>query len=1029
MALTLTPSQRAILEQDSSRLLIEAGAGSGKTTTLVQIICHRLGLAVPGVEPALNPPSRILALDQIAAITFTNQSAADLKRKLRAAFRAAGAAHLAADVDAARIGTIHSFCGDVLRDVALRGGLPPGRRILDEAEGALIRSECARDALLGALADGAVPGLDALAATQNVRDLVDWVARLAADADRLARIATRADGVPDSERALVALAQRALDLKRERTRRDGVLDFDDMIVGTRDALLGDSARRHVQSRVRLLLLDEAQDTDPVQREIAFLLGGVSAPDAAPTELILVGDPKQSIYRFRRADVTQWNAAAREFAEGRGAVARLSDNFRSKAAILAFVDRTIGPLLDTPLDAGRGKQPFEVKYEPLAAAAPQAAGDEAVEIITVNGKDPTTGKAVNALAIRTREAAAVAARIGTLVAGGTPHGNIAILLSSWSAVNVYEDALRNAGIPFHTLRSDGFWESREVLDCVLALQVIRDPTDNLALAGFLKSPIIGVRDDTLLAVARQKAASWRDALRTEPRERETLARAESLLTRLGALRDRIGVGDLLQHLLDETGYLAAVAAMDGGDQRVANLRKLLRLARTAHDRTLGEFLRGVADARARGSAEGAERLYRDRGDVVTITTIHSAKGLEWPVVIWADLVRELPVPKDRFLVGRDAVAIKPADATDDGDEGTGDDGNDGTGEDGSENAGASATYDALKAEIAAESQAESYRLWYVAATRARDKLILTGIPVGVKEKAAQSPARAILASLPALETDALVPYTGADGHEYHAVVTRSDQVAAPAPAAPRARETSFAVAREAVRVPSGSFRLSASQLMAFARDPAGWWTRYAQRQSEARTSRRDIGAVPARDPQRAIVTGQLTHQILERLGGDAERVEDAIDDIVGAWATDEDVAARLAATVRAEVRARVHGATSTPIWRELSAHPSAVHELPFTRLLPGGTSLSGAIDLAVRDGEGARLLDVKSSDAPAHVLGTRYALQGAVYADAIRAIAGAEPVSFAVLALPSGETANVEAERNVAGVVRDLRAWTADRSPP
>src|SRR5690606_12957988 len=163
------------------------------------------------------------------------------------------------------------------------------------------------------------------------------------DEDRLERWSADADaaGLREHEEALLALARACLARRRERLAALGALDFDGMIVSARNLLRDADIRTAVQRRLKLLVIDEFQDVDPAQQEIAMLLAG-------PTRIVLVGDPKQSIYRFRRADVTLWDRSATAFRAGAGQVLPLHDNFRSSAPILGFVDHLIGALLDRPL---------------------------------------------------------------------------------------------------------------------------------------------------------------------------------------------------------------------------------------------------------------------------------------------------------------------------------------------------------------------------------------------------------------------------------------------------------------------------------------------------------------------------------------------------------------------------------------------------------------------------------------------------------------------------------------------------------
>lgn len=996
---TLTKAQRAVVTSVAGHLLVDAGAGSGKTTTVVQALCYQLGVEVKVDGKPLPPVAQPYTFEQIAAITFTNQAAADLKRKLRAALRAGGRRDLSAEVDSARIGTIHGFCGDLLRDFALRAGARPGRRVLEEGEGAAMASDCAHEALLAAIAADDVEGLDALLSGRKLKDISGYVATVADDTDRLARLADDHDALRTHEAALLIIATRAAALRRERLDREGVLDFDRMIVATRDLLKDDVIRRAVQQRVRLLVLDEFQDVDPAQRDIAFLLGGIERADPSPTRIVLVGDPKQSIYRFRRADVTLWNAVASRFKAGAGTVLPLKENFRSKAAILGLVDSAVGKALNTPVSGGATRHDFEVDYTSLVPKADGAAGDHAVEFLMVPAGDD--GKAQKAELVRSLEATAVARRITELHEAGTPYGDVAILLASWSAVTVYADAMKQAGIPLYVLRSEGFWRAREVLDCVLALRAIRDVSDDVALVGFLKGPFVGVRDDTLLALARAANGSGlATALSAVANERPLLDRASHLLNSLGTLRDRVSVHALLQRLLAQSGYLAAVALDEvEGQQRVANVRKLVRMAAAAPDQSLGEFLRAVSEQRDRDDKVAPERLYRERSNVVTVTTIHSAKGLEWPVVFWCDLVREITPDHDKLLMSRHTFRVKDSAA-----DATTDDGKD-------------PEHQALAAELVLEQRAEAYRLWYVASTRAKDLLVLSGIPLGDMRKSL-SPARALRETFPTLGDDAVFAYKSAAGETYHATVRVCD--GGTAPAAESAGEAPvLALPPLVVDAPSGGLRLSASQLMTFAHSGTTWWERYVLR---CETS---AGGGVSRAGASVIATGLIVHDVLERYGDDCDDLAALIEDAIAVRDEDAPVAGSVAGAVyRALVRARVEAATTSPVWQGIATAGSARRELSFTRVFADGTAINGALDLAARDGPLATLLDVKTTSNAVEQLAGRYAVQAAVYADAVRAIGGASAVTFTLLTVPAGASAVVPTDTEVAGLVATLRAFRA-----
>src|SRR5690606_33292829 len=616
--------------------------------------------------------------------------------------REAGLRRAAYEVDVARISTVHACCGELLRAFARRAGRAPARELLEEGAGIALAAEAVRETLLDAIEQRSVPGLDELLAVWSVGDVEQWLLQLVGEADRLRAIRVRED-LTDAERTVADLAGLALARVEERLEARGAVDFDRMIVWTRDLLRDDPGiRRALQRRIRTLIVDEFQDVDPVQKEIAFLLAEPASGSSETTRLMLVGDPKQSIYRFRRADVTVWRSVEREFTErATGRVLALEESFRSVAPVLGFVDATIGQLLDKPLD-GEAHQDFEVPYQAVRSRRSDGPSDLAVEIVVVPPDD--AGKLRRAEEVRAIEADAVAKRAAELAAEGVRAGEMAVLLPAWGALDRYQAALERAGLRTYALRAEGFYERREVVDMILALEAARDPRDDRALLGFLRSPFVGVTDETLLAIARGAQRPYWEWLSSvaldDDAEAALLARGRELLAHYSALRDRVPAAELLAGLLEDSGYLAHLALLgEDGGQALANVRKFLRELRTRSHTSVGELLRAIREVRARGEPVGDERLHGADDDVVTLTTIHSAKGLEWRVVFWCDLVRaRWEARGERFLLGRDELRIGDPDLR------------------GEEQA---PEWQALRERIRQEDEAEKRRLWYVAATRAKD----------------------------------------------------------------------------------------------------------------------------------------------------------------------------------------------------------------------------------------------------------------------------------------------------------------------
>ena len=1027
-----TVAQWRAIRVTDRHLLVAAGAGTGKTFTVVSHILYLLGVEMRGAVYA--PP---LALAEIAAITYTNKAAAELKENLRDRLRSAGRREDAYAVDSARVGTIHSFCGDILREFALRGSFAPGLTLLEDSESRALRAESVRDALLQSLeSNGGLPasvdGLAALLGEHSVAEVEQWTCALLAQGDHLRAIIDDAAALPARERSLVALAQRAQALFVARMRDRGEMDFDRMITWTRDLIRDNEAvRSSLQRRIRVLIIDEFQDVDPVQREIAYLLGDPASGRTDTTRLVLVGDPKQSIYSFRKADVRGWRVVESDFGEkGLGLVVPISESRRSVPAVLGFVDHAVGALLDEPTGASDALRDFEVPY---AGVVPTRVDDErglAVEIFTVPAKDDGCARAVSI--IRASEAQAVAMRARELHDGGVQWCEMAVLLSGWRDAGVYEGALQAAGIPTYTLRSEGFYECREVIDLIVALEAIRTPTDDRALLGFLRSPFVGVTDETLLRLANQLPSPIWPALIAagelhipNEKERDILSAAVSLLRRLSTLRDRTSTASLLGDLLDDSAYLAHhVLLGESGKQAIANVRKFVTIAESSPESSLGGFLEMVESARELGVSEGSARLYGESDDVLTITSIHSAKGLEWDVVFWCDLVRESRNRSSGLLISGTTISLDAGD----GDDGDGAGSGDNVGDAPSD---ASAERQRIATALRDERDAETKRMWYVAATRAKDRLIVC-IPAGSPASARTAAQKRAIAGLPpdrafkcasdamkriflSLGAAATVRYASRDGRDYEALVRTlpvvgaeegEDGVAEAAVASLPPLDASVlqppAIPLDAI---AGFRRHSATELLSLERCAKRRWFKYVAGMREPTLPVSEVAG-----ESNAIARGLIVHEVLEKLREDTELdalLEDAIErHDPDAPPPESEQGARQRASISDELRAVLEQEE----YRDVFAAAGARRELGFLHIVAPGAHIEGKIDLVAPSPDGYRIVDVKTGKCDPDVApkkAEQYGIQEAVYVRALEEISGApvDHFGFQFSAIPRevGET--------------------------
>jgi ATP-dependent helicase/nuclease subunit A len=515
---------------------------------------------------------------------------------------------------------------------------------------------------------------------------------------------------------------------REEYLRRGLVSYDGLLFLARD-LLRDrpEIRREEARRLDHILVDEFQDTDPVQYEIIFLLaevqGGAPAKDAfearlAPGKLFIVGDAKQSIYHFRGADIRAYSRAVASVVREGGELLTLEANFRSVPEIVEPLNRLFEARFPSKAVASDdpGKDPFEPEFSALVPSR-EAGGKPSIEIWSVG--EP------GALAEERRlaESQVVASEIGSGIGRGDFRArDVAILLPAFTEVDVLLRALRSQGIRYVVEGGKGFFGRHEVELLLAFLRVLINPADSISLVAALRSPVCAVPDRELQVFAAElekRKAPW--SLRAAPDEASlpNLARALRLLREFAAKHRLEPVDRLCRALLDETPLRLSMASSYEGAQRVANLQKAVRhISELAGDGTLSpaEILQRVEEEDAEEIAEGDSPLSDETLDAVKVLTIHKAKGLEWPIVILPDLARRVDPPRQQAVVKlavdpgdprsrpEASPALPPALAVDVED---------------------ARTPAFLHHKLAEERHrdAETKRLFYVASTRARERLIL------------------------------------------------------------------------------------------------------------------------------------------------------------------------------------------------------------------------------------------------------------------------------------------------------------------
>lgn len=704
----------------STSFFLEAGAGSGKTSVIVARVVNLVRSGRP--------------LSEIVAITFTEKAAGELRERIRSELALAGLHDALRDVDAAHIQTIHAFASDILRTRAIDAGLDPDFRVLDQLQADLRFAQSWRTWLWS----GSAPQQP----LQRILDLGLELRDLQFAAEQLSRnrdlrgpgpIAEPEDELALDQRerdaALADLSEALQDFIEQdaaQRRAQGVLTYDDLLLEARDLLVGSADTRHdLRNRFRAILIDEFQDTDPLQAQIALLLA--SDPDTddwtqarpGPGRLVLAGDPKQSIYRFRRADIDIYEQVRDIFlaAPETCATASLTVNFRARPPLIEWQNRVLAGVLKPNEDYPRAQARLEPTVPDRSESGP------AVAVVPSNRTFDRAPEARSAearllanLITHMHEAASALGQLPDDEQVRSPqYRDIAILVRTRTGAELYTAALDQAGIPYHFDSGQGFYQQPEVRAVAHLLQAIDDPTDQAAVVAVLKSPLVAASDDELLQL--RDALGHRPILLDDDRLpadyegplREPLAELSRLR---GDLRG-LSLPELIDRVIRASGLLLAQAV--GGRsaqtrQRQANLRMLVQ--RAAHfsdsnDDSLRPFVRWLSQRGVRNLPESESPTTEADDDAVRILTIHQAKGLEFPIVI-------VPKLQDQPALGRDFIVDRANERLEFK-----------LGED--RTPFRTPGYPVAQHRDRAYADAEARRMLYVAATRARDWLILPSFP--------------------------------------------------------------------------------------------------------------------------------------------------------------------------------------------------------------------------------------------------------------------------------------------------------------
>ena len=494
-------------------------------------------------------------------------------------------------------------------------------RVLDAAWEAVLRGDLDA-AAAHAQAGEAAFALDLRAAAGKKKFPRPPGPALSAVRDALLRFRKNLVEVPPGDAAARFLVERAsAALARYATEKGSGLDFMDLLLRAGALLAGNpEVARRLGERFRYVFVDEFQDTDPLQ---ADLLRAIAA-DGAPGRLFVVGDPKQSIYGFRRADIQVYRKFRKEMVAAGGEDVPLARNFRSRPDLLA----TLNGLFSRVLTGGEDFSPSH------APAQPDRTDPGAGHPVSLYRLDPSVGEAEFVAALIRRIAGTVEVRDRGGGVRPASWRDIAVLYRSDASGEVlsgYRKALACAGIPHLVPSRKGFFLRQEIQDLRMVLAAVDVPADRSARHAALKTIFFGLSDEEILPMHGGDPDAF------PARLREALA----LLDRLSARRGRASLPDLLARLFAETGVEFVAARLPEGERIVRNLAKAAEMARDIEWGSGGSLKRFIAEI-ARKAVEGREEDevpdFEEGEDAVRLSTIHGAKGLEFPVVILGGLSR-------------------------------------------------------------------------------------------------------------------------------------------------------------------------------------------------------------------------------------------------------------------------------------------------------------------------------------------------------------------------------------------------------
>ena len=700
----LTKTQKIAVETENKNILVSAGAGTGKTRVLVERFLYFV------------TSGRVL-VTEILALTFTEKAANEMKSRILCALAELKLESAIRDLESAYISTIHSFAARLLREHPLEAGVDPDFHVIEAEETQFLKEQSLEETmelhcqkgnavfellrtygedtikegmirilntarhegkyLKGFFTRDALPLAEPLSVSglleglgeqelleewrrfeklkqwdwEAVEAFKEWFKPFSKRGGKEHKAAWKKIGggcrVFLSQKIENFMAQwsgpfEELALYFEehyetKKKEKSFLDFDDLQIKAiqlfkKEDRIHQRLREGYQKKFRQILVDEFQDTNYLQMEFIELLAGGN-------NLFLVGDFKQSIYGFRGAEPRLFLEQEETWNHSKDSTRiPLLENFRTAPSVLNFINPFFEELW------AEDSFPFER----LLAKVPEDSKGASELLCVEIGREESLDNG------RFREADLIGDRILELREEGVTYGDIAVLFQAMTDIGIYEQALKKRGIPYYALSGTGFYYQPEIRDLISYLSFLENPLADIPLAASLRSPLFQVSDNSLFwlaacAKSEDKLCPLYNGIKQfeaipeiTAEEKQKLSFFCSLAEEFLEIKDRLKIAELVDLILARTSYELMMLADPQGVRRYANLKKLVNLARDFESRepmTLGAFLRTLRRLEMQEARESEAQVEAEQsGKVVRLSSIHRAKGLEFPVVFVADLGR-------------------------------------------------------------------------------------------------------------------------------------------------------------------------------------------------------------------------------------------------------------------------------------------------------------------------------------------------------------------------------------------------------